>query len=106
MAAAAVLSIGLSAAAATPASASDTFVTPKYGMTCSTDVTGSFGDYHGSATCYTPVVAKWKVRVDCTAGFTFDSIIVYTTRSDGWYTMGPAPSCYLGVNSVTVIEID
>jgi hypothetical protein len=100
-----LLGIGLAASAASPASAA-TYVTPKYGMTCTTGVTGSFGSYQGYATCFTPVVAKWKVSVSCSFGFTYDSIIVYTSDSDGWYTLSPAPTCYWGVDSVSVIELD
>ncbi|GAB2921854.1 hypothetical protein GCM10027280_06320 [Micromonospora polyrhachis] len=105
------LGLAATAMAASPASAGSTpaptasFVTPVYGMTCSTGVTGSLGAYNGYATCYTPNVAKWKVRVDCTAGFTYDSIIVYTSSADGWYTLGPSPTCYWGVNGVSVIEL-
>jgi hypothetical protein len=97
---------GLGALAfASPAAAyAPKFVTPVYGMTCYTNVTGSFGNYYGSATCYTPSVAKWKVHVDCAYGFSYDSIWIYTTEEDGWKTLGPANSCYFGVNSVQVVE--
>ena len=98
------LGLGIAAAVASPASAAS-FVTPMYGMTCDTGVTGSLGGYNGYATCYTPVVAKWKVRVDCAYGFSYDSIIVYTSSVDGWYTLGPSPTCYWGVNAVNVIEL-
>jgi hypothetical protein len=98
------LGLAMAAAAASPASAAS-FVTPRYGMTCETGVSGSFGSYNGYATCYTPVVAKWKVRVDCSSGGTYDSIIVYTSPSDGWYTLGPSPTCFWGVNGVSVIEL-
>lgn len=100
--AAGTMAMGLSIAAASPASA---FVTPRYGMTCNTGVTGSFGAYKGYATCYTPILAKWKVRVSCSFGFTYDSVAVFTSPSNGWYTLSPAPTCYWGVNSVSVIEL-
>jgi hypothetical protein len=74
-------------------------------MTCSTGVSGSFRAYSGYATCYTPILAKWKVRVSCSYGFTYDSIIVYTDPSGGWYTLSPSTTCYWGVNSVSVIEL-
>ncbi|MFC5688679.1 hypothetical protein [Amycolatopsis mediterranei] len=103
------LGLAMAAAAASPAAASPasaaSFVTPVYQMTCETGVTGSLGGYNGYATCYTPVVAKWKVRVDCSYGFSYDSIIVYTSSTDGWYTLGPSPTCYWGVNGVSVIEL-
>lgn len=98
------LGLAMASAVASPASAAS-FVTPRYGMTCETGVTGSFGGYNGYATCYTPVLAKWKVRVDCTAGGTYDSVIVYTSAADGWYTLGPSPTCFWGVNGVSVIEL-
>lgn len=98
------LGVAIAAGAASPASAAS-FVTPVYQMTCETGVTGSFGGYNGYATCLTPFPAKWKVRVDCTAGGTYDSIIVYTSPADGWYTLGPSPTCFWGVNGVSVIEL-
>ena len=102
--AAIALAGGLVAAAATPAAASvpSTFVTPRYEMTCNTGVSGSFGSYLGWASCYTPVVAKWKVRVDCAWGFSYDSVWIYTTT--GSQVMNPGITCYWGVNDVKVIE--
>lgn len=96
--------LAMATAVASPASAA-TFVTPRYGMTCQTGVDGGFGGYAGYATCLTPVVAKWKVRVNCTAGGTYDSVIVYTSAVDGWYKLGPSPTCFWGVNAVSVIEL-
>jgi hypothetical protein len=98
------LGLGIATAAASPAAAAS-FVTPVYGMTCDTGVTGSVGGYNGYATCFAPVEAKWKVRVDCSYGFTYDSIIIYTGPANGWYTLGPSPTCYWGVNGVSVIEL-
>jgi hypothetical protein len=94
------------AGTAVPAAASvpSTFVTPVYGMTCTTGATPAPGGYRGYATCATPAVAKWKVRVDCSWGFTWDSIWIYTSSADGWRTLGPNVSCSWGVNDVTVIE--
>jgi hypothetical protein len=96
--------LGVLASASPAAASSPTFTTPVYGMTCYTDVTGGFGSYQGSATCYAPVVAKWKVHVDCSYGFSYDSIYVYTSDADGWYNLPVPNTCYWGVNSVQVIE--
>jgi hypothetical protein len=102
---AAVVATGIGlAATAGPAAAAASFVTPRYGMTCSTAVTGGIGAYQGSATCFTPVVAKWKVRVNCSFGGTYDSLWVYTSSTDGWKRWAPANTCVWGVNSVQVIE--
>lgn len=101
---AALIGVGLAAAGSSTASAA-TVVTPVYGMTCYTATTGSFGNYGGHATCYTPDIAKWKVRLDCSFGGTYDSIIVITDASDGWYTLTVPQTCYFGVNSVSVLEM-
>lgn len=92
------------AALASASTSAGPFVTPVYGMTCYTGTTGSFGSYQGYATCYTPVVAKWKVKVSCTWGLNPESIWIYTSPSDGWRTLAPASTCYWGVNYVEVIE--
>ena len=102
MVAAGLMAMGLSVASASPASAA---VTPRYGMTCYTGVSYSGGWYSGYADCYTPAFAKWKVRVNCLYGFNYDSIIVYTSASNGWYRLSPGYTCYWGVNSVGVIEL-
>lgn len=106
--AATAIAVGMGVAgSAAPASASTSaasFVTPVYGMTCYTGTSGSLGSYTGYATCYTPVVAKWKVRVSCTWGLNPESIWIYTSSSDGWRTLAPASTCYWGVNYVEVIE--
>ena len=94
------LALGLMVVNASPASA---FTTPKYQMNCYTYTGGSFGNYKGYARCYTPAAAKWKVRVSCKYGGTYDSIVVYT--SQGWKTLSPSTSCYWGVNWVQVIEL-
>jgi hypothetical protein len=96
---------GVLAAASPAAASSPYFVTPEYGMTCTTDVTGGAGGYQGSATCFTPDIAKWRVRVDCSFGLTYDSIAVYTTAVDGWRYLAPGNTCLFGVNSVRVIEM-
>jgi hypothetical protein len=85
------LGLAMAAAAASPASAAS-FVTPRYGMTCETGVSGSFGSYNGYATCYTPVVAKWKVRVDCSSGGTYDSILSGPPLAR-WWTHRHDPAC-------------
>jgi hypothetical protein len=97
---------GVVVATAAPAAAAvpSTFVTPRYGMTCNTGVTGSVGNYRGYATCYTPAVAKWKVQVSCAYGLNPDTVWIYTSNADGWKTMSPPATCYWGVNDVYVIE--
>ena len=97
-----LVGVGLVAAGATPASAT---VTPRYGMTCYTGTSGSLGGYQGYADCYSPYLSKWKVRVNCSYGGTYDSLIYYTDSSDGWFRGQPPQTCYWGVNSVTVIEL-
>ncbi|MFD8492973.1 hypothetical protein [Amycolatopsis sp. NPDC059657] len=86
------------------ASATQDFVTPRYQMTCSTGTTGSTGAYWGYATCYSPYVSKWKVRVSCSFGLNPESVFIYTDSSDGWKTLYPTSSCYWGVNYVEVVE--
>lgn len=103
-AAALAAGLGVLASASPAAAASSPFVTPVYGMTCTTNVAGTVGGYQGSATCFTPDIAKWKVRVDCSFGFTYDSIWVITTPADGWKYLAPGNTCAFGVNSVQVIE--
>lgn len=102
-----VTAVGVAVIAAAPAASAvvpSSFVTPRYGMTCNTGVTGSFGDYRGQASCYTPAVAKWRVKVSCTFGLSPESIWVYTSSSDGWYTLSPASTCFWGVDDVVVEE--
>jgi uncharacterized protein with FMN-binding domain len=91
-------------AGAAPANAAAAFTTPRYGMTCYTGVSGGVGNYVGSATCYAPNYGKWKVRVDCSFGGTYDSIWIYQSPEDGWKTLTPGTSCYWGVNAVQVVE--
>lgn len=100
LAGAGALGVGLAAGIGAPALAA-TVVTPVYGMTCNTGYDAS----GGYATCYSPNVAKWKVRLDCSWGGTYDSIGVYTDASDGWYRLNVGQTCLFGVNSVSVIEL-
>ncbi|RSM37638.1 hypothetical protein DMA12_35995 [Amycolatopsis balhimycina DSM 5908] len=100
----AAVTAGLAVGVPSTASATQEFVTPMYGMSCSTGVSGSLGSYWGSATCTTPAFAKWKVRVSCSFGFTTDSVYIITDWTDGAKTLYPPSSCYWGVNSVQVVE--
>lgn len=97
-----LVGMGMAVVAATPASAD---VTPRYNMTCYTGTSGSFGAYQGYADCYSPYLAKWKVRLNCSYGGTYDSLIYYTDSSDGWFRGAPSQTCYWGINSVSVIEL-
>lgn len=74
----------------------DTFVTPYWGMTCTTSESQS----SGSATC--TGLGKWRVAVSCAWGFTYTSV---------WYINNPdqtqtatAGDCWWGVDSVSVEE--
>ena len=71
-------------------------------MSCNSDYSSS-GKY-GWATCYAPIDAKWKIRINCRYGFTYDSHWVYKGPQDGWYTLRYPVNCYWGANSVTVVE--
>ena len=96
--AATALAGGVIGASALPAAAS--FTTPKYGMTCDT---GYYSNYQGWARCYAPGPSKWKIKIDCNWGGTYDSQWVYT-GPDQWYTLNSPHTCNWGVNSVKVIE--
>lgn len=85
--------------AALPAAAS--FTTPMYGMTCDTGYDNASGK--GWGTCYAPGPSKWKIRVNCAWGFTYDSYWVIT-GPDEWYALRYPANCWFGVNSVTVVE--
>lgn len=96
---------GAATASAQPVSAEAlqaAFVTPYFGMNCSTWVSGSFGNYRGNASC--TGTGQWFLRVDCTAGFTYDS--PKALQIDPWTTSTrSAGSCYWGVNSMTIVEV-
>ncbi|MFC3454322.1 hypothetical protein [Amycolatopsis speibonae] len=98
MAAAASLTGGIMVAAALPAQAS--FVTPVYGMTCDT---GYSSTYQAWGVCNAPGPAKWKLRVDCKFGGTYDTIWHYPPQNQ-WYRIDHDISCNVGVNSVSVVE--
>jgi hypothetical protein len=98
VAAASLLAGSVAAVCVLPAAAS--FTTPVYGMTCDT---GEYSSHQGWARCYAPNPSKWKISVDCSYGFTYDSYWVYT-GPDQWYTLNSPQTCTFGVNSVRVIE--
>jgi hypothetical protein len=82
-----------------PAEAS--FTTRIYGMTCDTGYDDTNGK--GWGTCYAPGPSKWKIRVNCAWGLTYDSYWVIT-GPDEWYTLRYPANCWFGANSVTVVE--
>ncbi|MEV6909148.1 hypothetical protein [Amycolatopsis sp. NPDC051071] len=96
--AAAAMAGGIMVAAALPAQAS--FVTPVYGMTCDTGYSAS---YQAWGVCWAPIPAKWKLRVDCSFGGTYDTIWHYPPQNE-WYRIDHHVSCNFGVNSVSVVE--
>lgn len=78
------------------------FITPYFGMNCWTWVSGTFGNYYGNATC--SGTGQWFLRVDCTAGFTYDSPKALQIDATEISTRR-AGSCYWGVNSMKIIEV-
>lgn len=91
-----------SAATASAQPVQAAFTTPYFGMNCSTWVSGSFGNYRGNATC--SGTGQWFLRVDCTAGFTYDSTkaLQIDPRTTNTRSAG---SCYWGVNSMKIVEV-
>jgi hypothetical protein len=91
--------LGFTAAAAD----ASTFVTPYYGMTCST-WTGkdqSTNNYYGAAQCTGD--GKWRVSTSCSWGLTYKSLIWIQYQSEGPLTL-TAGNCYWGVQSFSVEE--
>ncbi|QWF83932.1 hypothetical protein [Amycolatopsis sp. CA-230715] len=89
---------GVTVAAALPAQASE--VTPIYGMTCDKGYTSS---YQAWAVCWAPGPAKWKLRVDCSFGGTYDTIWYYPPEKE-WFRVDHPTSCNFGVNGVYIVE--
>lgn len=82
--------------AAAPASAAATASS----LTCTTGSGGSFGGYYGWGSC--SGTGYWKLRVSCTAGFTYDSPTVLNFEDTQSIRYG---SCYWGVSSVQVVRL-
>jgi len=88
-----------SPASASPARAATTGVAAS-SLQCTTGSGGSFGSYYGWGSC--TGTGTWKLRVSCTAGFTYDSPIVINIQDTQLIRYG---SCTWGVSSATVIRL-
>jgi hypothetical protein len=78
------------------------FTTSMHEMTC-TSMTGE-----GSVRTCTggnSNLGSWKVKVDCTAGWTYESIWGPVPQGNST-TLGPDNRCFVGVNSIEVVETD
>jgi hypothetical protein len=103
------LGLGVSATAASaaapsaPASAHTdaTFTTPYWHLQCTTWTSGGLSSYTGSATCTGS--GFWRVDVSCAFGGNYSSF--NQDNLEETKTASAVPSCYWGINSVTVTEL-